>query len=102
MRDCHLHVIGVSCWFLGDALGDAYMSEWEVVSVLVAFVIGFVSGLLYALRLYKRIEANSDREWAKRLGMREMTAQYGDLPDGDLPDGDLPARINPILRRQKL
>lgn len=73
------------------------MSEWEVVSVLVAFVIGFVSGLIYALRLYKRIEANSDREWAKRLGMREMTTQYGDLPDGDLP-----ARINPILRRQKL
>ena len=27
------------------------MSEWEVVSVLVAFVIGFVSGLIYALRL---------------------------------------------------
>ena len=73
------------------------MSEWEVVSVLVAFVIGFVSGLLYALRLYKRIEANSDREWAKRLGMREVTAQYGDLPDGDPP-----VHINPILRRQKL
>ena len=73
------------------------MSEWEVVSVLVAFVIGFVSGLLYALRLYKRIEANSDREWAKRLGMREVTAQYGDLRDGDSP-----VRINPILRRQKL
>ena len=73
------------------------MSEWEVVSVLVAFVIGFVSGLIYALRLYKRIEAKSDREWAKRHGMREMTTQYGDLPDGDLP-----ARINPILRRQKL
>ena len=73
------------------------MSEWEVVSVLVAFVIGFVSGLLYALRLYKRIEANSDREWAKRHGMREMTAQYGDLPNGDPP-----VRINPILRRQKL
>ena len=74
------------------------MNEWEVVSVLVAFVIGFLSGVMYALRLYKRIEANADREWAKRLGMREVTAQYGDL----LPDGDLPVRINPILRRQKL
>ena len=68
------------------------MSEWEVVSVLLAFVIGFVSGLIYALRLYKRIEANSDREWAKRLGMRETTPQYGDRP----------GRINPVLRRKKL
>jgi hypothetical protein len=68
------------------------MSEWEVVSVLVAFVIGFVSGVMYALRLYKRIEANSDREWAKRLGMREKVTHYDDRP----------ARITPILRRKQL
>ena len=68
------------------------MREWEVVFILVAFVIGFLSGLLYALRLYKRIEANSDREWAKRLGMRETTTQYGEQP----------ARITPILRRKQL
>ena len=67
------------------------MSEWDIVSVMVAFVIGFVSGLIYALRLYKHIEADSDREWAKRRGMREKT-QYDELP----------VRINPILRRQKL
>jgi hypothetical protein len=46
------------------------MSEWHLVYVLVAFVIGFVSGLIYALRLYKQMEANCDREWAKRRGMR--------------------------------
>jgi len=68
------------------------MSEWDLVSVLVAFVIGFVSGLIYALRLYKQIEADSDREWAKRRGMREKTQHYDELP----------VRINPILRRQKL
>ena len=44
------------------------MIEWHLVSVLV---MGFVCGLIYALRLYKQIEANCDREWAKRLGMRE-------------------------------
>ena len=66
------------------------MSEWHLVFVLVAFVIGFVSGLIYALRLYKQMEANCDREWAKRRGMREMKAQESDR------------RINPILRRQRL
>ncbi len=68
------------------------MSELHLVSVLVAFVIGFVSGLIYALRLYKQMEANCDREWAKRHGMREMTTQYGEVP----------ARINPVLRRRTL
>jgi hypothetical protein len=68
------------------------MSEWYLVPVLVAFVIGFVCGLIYTLRLYKHIEADCDREWAKRLGMREKT-QY---------DEHLPVRINPILRRQRL
>jgi hypothetical protein len=29
------------------------MSEWLLVYVLVAFVIGFISGLIYALPLYK-------------------------------------------------
>jgi hypothetical protein len=67
------------------------MSEWDIVSVLVAFVIGFVSGLIYALRLYKHIEADSDREWAKRRGMREKTQH-----------GDLPVQNNPILRRRRL
>jgi hypothetical protein len=66
------------------------MSELHLVSVLVAFVIGFVCGLIYALRLYKRIEAGSDREWAKRRGMPEMTRQSGELP----------VRSNPILRRR--
>ena len=68
------------------------MSEWHLVSVLVALVIGFVSGLIYALRLYKRIETDCDREWAKRQGMREMKPQYGEVP----------VRINPILRRLRL
>jgi hypothetical protein len=66
------------------------MSEWHLVSLLVAFVIGFVSGLIYALRLYKQIEAESDREWAKRQGMRE----------GSLMSDEL--RIAPVLRRQRL
>jgi hypothetical protein len=70
----------------------AHVSEWHLVFVLVAFVIGFVSGILYALRLYKRIETDSDREWAKRHGMRETRTQYGDLPVG----------INPLLRRRIL
>jgi hypothetical protein len=68
------------------------MSELHLVSTLVAFVIGFVSGLIYALRLYKQMEADCDREWAKRHGMREMKTQYGELP----------VRINPILRRTTL
>ena len=38
------------------------MSEWLLVYVLVAFVIGFISGLIYALRLYKQLEADSDAE----------------------------------------
>ncbi len=68
------------------------MSEWHLVSVLVALVIGFILGLIYALRLYKQIEADCDREWAKRHGMREMKPQYSEFP----------MRINPILRRQRL
>ena len=68
------------------------MSEWHLVFVLVAFVIGFVSGLIYALRLYKQMEANCDREWAKRRGMREMKAQGSDRP----------MRIRSVLRRQRL
>jgi hypothetical protein len=68
------------------------MNEWHLLSILIAFVIGFISGLMYALRLYKRIEANSDREWAKRHGMREIKTQYSDVP----------ARISPILRRRVL
>jgi hypothetical protein len=69
-----------------------YLSEWPVVSLLVTFVIGFVSGLLYALRLYKKLEVDSDREWAKRRGVPEMQTQYGELP----------RRMNPTLRRQRL
>lgn len=68
------------------------MSEWHLVFVLVAFVIGFVSGLIYALRLYKQMEANCDREWAKRRGMREMKTQGSDRP----------MRIRSVLRRQRL
>ena len=68
------------------------MSEWHLVFVLVAFVIGFVSGLIYALRLYKQMEANCDREWAKRRGMREMKEQGSDRP----------MRVSSILRRQRL
>jgi hypothetical protein len=68
------------------------MSEWLLVYVLVAFVIGFISGLIYALRLYKQMEADSDREWAKRRGMREIKPQYREMP----------VRTNPILRRQSL
>ena len=68
------------------------MCEWHLVSVLVTLVIGFVSGLIYALRLYKRIEADCDREWAKRQGMREIKPKYGELP----------MRNNPILRRLRL
>jgi hypothetical protein len=70
----------------------AYMSEWDLVSLLVTFAVGFVSGLIYALRLYKQIEADSDREWAKRHGMREIKTQ----------NDELPVRINPILRRRRL
>ncbi len=47
------------------------MSEWHLMSILIGFVIGFVSGLIYALRLYKQIEAHNDRDWAKRHGMPE-------------------------------
>ena len=67
------------------------MSELHLIFVLVAFVIGFVSGLIYALRLYKHIEADCDREWAKRRGMREKT-QYDELA----------AAARPVLRRQRL
>ena len=68
------------------------MSEWHFLYVLVAFVIGFVSGLIYALRLYKKMEADFDREWAKRRGMREIRPQYRERP----------VRSNPILWRQSL
>jgi hypothetical protein len=68
------------------------MNEWHLVFILVAFVIGFGVGLVYALRLYKHMEAHCDREWAKRHGMREITPQYRKLP----------MRINPALRRQIL
>jgi len=69
------------------------MSELNLVFVLAAFVIGFVSGLIYALRLYKHLEANHDREWAKRRGMREKTP---------MPHRVGPQRLNPIFRRQRL
>jgi hypothetical protein len=68
------------------------MREWLFVYVLVAFVVGFVSGLIYALRLYKQMEAASDREWAKRRGLPEIRPQYRARP----------LRTNPILRRQSL
>ena len=68
------------------------MSEWHLVYVLIAFVMGFITGLIYALRLYKQLEADSDREWAKRRGMREIKPQYREMP----------VRTNPILRRQRL
>jgi hypothetical protein len=58
----------------------------------VAFAFGFVSGLIYALRLYKQMEADCDREWAKRRGMREIKLQYREMLE----------RTNPILRRQRL
>jgi hypothetical protein len=48
------------------------MSEWLRVFVLIAFV-WVIFGLIYALRLYKQMEADSDREWAKRRGMRELS-----------------------------
>ena len=70
----------------------SYTGEWHVVSLLVTFVIGFVSGLLYALRLYKKLEVDCDREWAKRRGMPEMQTKRGELP----------RHMNPILRRQRL
>jgi hypothetical protein len=70
----------------------SYTSEWHVLSLLVTFVIGFVSGLLYALRLYKKLETDSDREWAKRRGMPEMQTQSRELQ----------RTMDPILRRQKL
>ena len=69
------------------------MSELNLVFVLAAFVIGFVSGLIYALRLYRHLEADHDREWAKRRGMREKTP----MPYGARPQG-----LNPIFRRQRL
>ena len=69
------------------------MSELNLVFVLAAFVIGFVSGLIYALRLYKHLEADHDREWAKRRGMREKTP---------MPYRVGPQRLNPIFRRQRL
>ena len=74
------------------AIMAPYLSEWHVVSLLVTFVIGFVSGVLYALRLYKKIEVDFDREWAKRRGMPEMQTKRGELP----------RHMNSILRRQRL
>jgi hypothetical protein len=68
------------------------MSELHLVFVLVAFVIGFISGLIYALRLYKQIEADCDRERPKRQGMREMRPQ----------DGETLLRLDPVLRRLRL
>jgi hypothetical protein len=68
------------------------MSEWLLVYMLVAFVNGFITGMIYALRLYKQMEGKFDREWAKRRGMREINAQYRERP----------VRTNPILRRQSL
>ena len=68
------------------------MSQWYLVPALVGFVIGFVSGVLYALRLYKKIEADTDREWAKRRGMPETRPQHGELP----------LRSNPVLRQRRL
>ena len=65
------------------------MCEWHLISVLVGFAAGFGSGLLYALRLYKRIEAESDREWAKRGGMREVADKF-------------PGRMIPVLRQRVL
>jgi hypothetical protein len=74
------------------------MSELHVLSLLVTFVLGFVSGVVYALRLYRRIEADSDREWAKRHGMPE---RHG-MQEMETRYGDLPVRLNPTLRRRVL
>ena len=69
------------------------MSEWHFVSLVVGLLIGFVSGLTYALWLYKQMEAKSDHEWAKRKGMREVGRQQSELPE---------VRVTPILRHQRL
>ena len=49
------------------------MSEWLLVYVLVAFVIGFITGLIYALRLYKQMEAKFDREWPSAEECERLT-----------------------------
>ena len=67
------------------------MIEWHLVFVFVGFVAGFGSGLIYALRLYKHMEANSDREWAKRHGMPEINTQR-----------ELPIARTAVLRRRIL
>ena len=68
------------------------MSEWYLTSLLAALVIGFVCGLLYSLRLYKKIEADCDREWAKRHGMPEVDTQHRERT----------VRIAPVLRQRRL
>jgi hypothetical protein len=82
----------------------SYMGEWHVVPLLVTFVIGFVCGLLYALRLYKKLEVDSDREWAKRRGMPEIQkqARRRGMPEIQKQHSELPRQMNPVLRRQKL
>jgi hypothetical protein len=75
----------------------SYTSEWHVVSLLVTFVAGFLCGLLYALRVYKKIEVDADREWAKRRGMPEMQ-----MPEMQRQGGDRPRGVNPVLRQQRL
>ncbi len=75
----------------------SYANEWHAVSLLVTFVAGFLCGLLYALRVYKKIEVNSDREWAKRRGMPEMQ-----MPNIQTRGGHQPKRVNPVLRRERL
>lgn len=77
-----------------------YANEWHAVSLLVTFVAGFLCGLLYALRIYKKIEVDSDREWAKRHGMPEMPEMQ--MPKKQTRGSDLPRRRNPVLRRQRL
>ena len=70
----------------------ADMTEWYLLAVFVGFVMGFVAGVIYALRLYKKIEADCDRDWAKRHGMREMRPHSSDVP----------VRFTPTLRRRIL
>jgi hypothetical protein len=58
------------------------MNEWYLVSVLIAFVSGFIFGLIYALGLYKQMEADCDREWAnaaecERLSRNTARCRWG-------------------------
>src|SRR5688572_24194826 len=79
-------IAGCECAPLGSSFAATYppprvrFNGGNSMYVLVLCVIVFISGLIYELRLYKQMEADCNREWAKREECERLSRSTGEMP----------------------